>query len=73
MRQIADELRVPVLYDGPFDVPPMFGSRQTPSAILLDEEGRIASGVALGGHNILALVGARSGMPQRVELAAPGT
>jgi peroxiredoxin len=74
VRRIADELRASVLFDRPFDVPTTFGSRHTPSAILLDAEGRVASGLALGGHNVLALVGIQSARsPQPVELASPGS
>ena len=72
VRRVAEHVKAPILYDGPFDVPTMFGTRQTPSAILLDAEGRIASGVALGGQNVLALIGVRGGIPLRsVGVATP--
>ena len=48
-----------VLSDTEFDIGPMFGTNSTPSAVLLDGEGRIASSLAKGEKNILALAGVR--------------
>src|SRR5215471_19218332 len=47
------------LYDPEFDIPLLFGSNRTPSAILIDKKGRIASAPELGRTNILALAGVR--------------
>jgi len=48
-----------VLVDTEFDVGPLFGTDSTPSAVLIDEHGRIASTLAIGHRNVLALVGIR--------------
>lgn len=47
------------LHDLDSDVMPMFGANGTPSAVLLDAEGRITSSLAVGEKNILALLGIR--------------
>lgn len=47
------------LYDSEFEVPPLFGTNSTPSAVLIDREGRIASSLAKGLPNVLALAGIR--------------
>ena len=52
-------LRSPVLLDQGFGVGNMFGANGTPMAVLLDTEGNIASEVAAGAPDVLAL--ARSG------------
>jgi peroxiredoxin len=57
------ELKSPTLLDADFDIGPLFGTNSTPSAVLIDGEGRIASTLAKGARNILALAGIR-----RVEL-----
>ena len=49
----------PILFDSEFDIAPMFGSNSTPSAVLIDGEGRIASSLAIGARNVLALAGVR--------------
>ena len=46
-----------MLLDTEFDIGPLFGIKGTPSAILIDRQGRIASSLATGAHNILALAG----------------
>jgi thiol-disulfide isomerase/thioredoxin len=48
-----------VLSDPEFDLGPLFGTNSTPSAVLIDGEGRIASSLAKGEKNILALAGVR--------------
>ena len=48
-----------ILLDSEFDIAPMFGSKSTPSAVLIDGEGRIASSLAVGARNVLALAGVR--------------
>ncbi len=47
------------LHDAEFDIAPLFGANGTPSAVLLDATGRIASSLAVGEQNILALLGIR--------------
>jgi peroxiredoxin len=47
------------LYDREFEVGPLFGTKSTPSAVLIDRDGRIASIVGFGLPNVLALIGIR--------------
>lgn len=47
------------LLDPEFDVGPLFGTNSTPSAVLIDGVGRIASTLAIGDRNVLALAGVR--------------
>jgi thiol-disulfide isomerase/thioredoxin/uncharacterized membrane protein YphA (DoxX/SURF4 family) len=56
-------LRSPVLLDEGFGTGRTFGAGGTPSAVLIDGHGRIASELAVGGPSVLALV----------EHAAPGS
>lgn len=58
-------LRAPVLLDQGFSVGNTFGANGTPMAVLVDAEGKLASEVAAGAPDVLAL--ARSG-----EEAKPG-
>ena len=51
-------LQAPVLLDGSFATGNAFGATGTPSAVLVDEEGRVASGIAVGAPAVLELVGA---------------
>ena len=55
----AAGLRSPVLLDSGFAVGPQFGVSGTPSAVLIDERGHIASEVAAGAPRILALAGVK--------------
>ena len=48
-----------VLHDPQFTVGPIFGSNSTPSAVLIDDEGKVASSLAEGGPNVLTLAGVR--------------
>jgi peroxiredoxin len=48
-------LKSPVLLDQNFTVAPAFGANGTPMAVLLDERGRVASRLAVGGPEVLAL------------------
>jgi peroxiredoxin len=50
--------RSPVVLDEGFAIGKAFGARGTPSAILVDAEGRIASTVGVGARDVLALAGA---------------
>jgi peroxiredoxin/uncharacterized membrane protein YphA (DoxX/SURF4 family) len=45
------------LLDREFEVGPLFGTNSTPSAVLIDRDGRIASIVGVGLPNVLALAG----------------
>lgn len=47
------------LHDPEFGVAPLFGTSSTPSAVLIDRDGRIASIVGVGLPNVLALAGIR--------------
>ena len=47
------------LHDPEFELGPLFGTNLTPSAVLIDGEGRIASNLARGEENVLALLGVR--------------
>ena len=48
-------LRSPVLLDQGFSVGSAFGASGTPSAVLVDAKGNIASDVAVGAQAVLAL------------------
>lgn len=50
--------RSPVLLDPDSSTQQVFGAGGTPSAVLLDEEGRVASDVGTGAEAVLALTGA---------------
>jgi len=54
-----EDLESLTLLDEEFDIAPLFGSDSTPSAVLIDAEGRIASSLAKGSRNILSLIGVR--------------
>ncbi|MDP9354624.1 MAG: TlpA family protein disulfide reductase, partial [Chloroflexota bacterium] len=51
-------LRSPVVLDQNFSVGSAFGASGTPSAVLVDAKGNIASEVAVGAPAVLALAGA---------------
>ncbi|HEX4946012.1 MAG TPA: MauE/DoxX family redox-associated membrane protein [Blastocatellia bacterium] len=55
----SERFRSVFLHDADSDIAAMFGANGTPSAVLLDETGRIASSLAVGEQNILALLGVR--------------
>ena len=50
-------LRSPVVLDHDFGVGRAFGANGTPSAVLVDEEGKVASELAVGAPAVLALAG----------------
>ena len=50
-------LAAPVLLDAGFSTGSAFGARGTPSAVLIDERGRIASEIAVGAVAVFALAG----------------
>ncbi len=51
--------RSPVVLDQTFDAGRAFGASGTPSAVLVDEEGKVASEVAVGAPAVLQLAGGR--------------
>jgi thiol-disulfide isomerase/thioredoxin/uncharacterized membrane protein YphA (DoxX/SURF4 family) len=59
VREQRAEFQSLILLDEFFEVGAMYGSGSTPSAVLVDGDGRIASSLAVGGRNVLALAGAR--------------
>ena len=63
----AEGLRSPVVLDQGFATGTRFGASGTPSAVLVDEEGRVASDVAVGAPAVLSLV---RGQPDLVGPAA---
>jgi peroxiredoxin/uncharacterized membrane protein YphA (DoxX/SURF4 family) len=63
-RNRAMGLRSTVVLDRNFAAGYAFGARGTPSAVLVDAEGRIASPVVAGGPPVLGLVGAGQGHPK---------
>ena len=52
------ELTSPILLDQNFAVGRAFGASGTPSAVLVDAEGKVASGVAVGAPAVMELAGA---------------
>jgi peroxiredoxin len=50
--------RSPVLLDPSSSALHVFGAAGTPTAVMLDEQGRVASGVEVGAEAVLALAGA---------------
>jgi peroxiredoxin len=68
-------LRSPILVDPDFTVAHTFGANGTPMAVLVDEEGRIASEVAAGAPAVMALAGGQltpSAQPATPAVLAPG-
>jgi peroxiredoxin len=57
IRAINRHFSSPTLMDPAFDIAPLFGTKYTPSAILIDGEGRVASSLAIGAGNVRALIG----------------
>jgi peroxiredoxin len=62
-------LKCPVLLDGDFATARQFGARGTPSAILVDSEGKVASEIAVGAAAIFQLVGWRTAEPAPIMQA----
>jgi thiol-disulfide isomerase/thioredoxin len=56
----AEGFRAPVLLDAIFGAGLVFGAGGTPSALVIAEDGTVASDVAVGAPNVLAMVGRRS-------------
>ncbi|MFY9607514.1 MAG: MauE/DoxX family redox-associated membrane protein [Blastocatellia bacterium] len=59
VRTKTRNLKSLILFDSDFEIAPLFGSNSTPSGVLIDGEGRIASSLAKGERNVLALAGVR--------------
>jgi peroxiredoxin len=55
----SEKFKSRFLHDPEFDIAPLFGANSTPSAVLIDGGGKIASSLARGEKNILALAGVR--------------
>ena len=64
-------LRSPVVLDASFKSGDAFGAAGTPSAVLVDEEGRIASDVVAGAEQVLSLAGAQHGSSPQVGAPEP--
>jgi peroxiredoxin len=69
-REKQEGFRSLMLIDEEFEIGPLYGTNGTPSAILIDSEGRIGSSLATGAKNILALAGVRR---RELPLASNGT
>ena len=59
VKQESETFRSLFLHDPDMDIAPLFGANGTPSAVLLAADGSIASSLAVGERNILALLGVR--------------
>ena len=57
-------LRSPVVLDQLFAVGSAFGASGTPSAVLVDTRGNVASEVVVGAPAVMGLLGAGQGQPQ---------
>jgi len=57
-------LKSPIVLDSGFSVGRAFGASGTPSAVLVDAEGKIASGLAVGGPTVISLL--RNEAPQNL-------
>ena len=58
-KALNEDFKSLTLLDPAFEIGPLFGTKYTPSAILIDGDGRIASSLAIGDPNVRALVGLR--------------
>jgi peroxiredoxin/uncharacterized membrane protein YphA (DoxX/SURF4 family) len=57
VREASEGFESLFLHDDGFQVGILFGTRSTPSALLIDSEGRIASSIGSGSSNVLLLAG----------------
>src|SRR5207302_10900525 len=55
--------RAPIVLDRAFETGRAFGADGTPSAVLIDAEGRMASDLAVGAPSVIALAGISPGHP----------
>jgi peroxiredoxin len=67
----AQGFRSPVVLDQGFSVGTAFGAQGTPTAVLVDAEGRIASELAVGGPAVLGLLGIRQQGAEQPSAATP--
>lgn len=58
----SEEFESRFLHDDGFDVGMRLGTRATPSALLIDSEGRIASSIGTGRSNVMLLAGVRDAL-----------
>ena len=58
-KALNEDFKSLTLLDPAFEIGPLFGTKFTPSAILIDGEGRVASSLAIGDPNVRALIGLR--------------
>ena len=58
-KALNEDFKSLTLLDPAFEIGPLFGTKYTPSAILIDGEGRVASSLAIGDPNVRALIGLR--------------
>jgi thiol-disulfide isomerase/thioredoxin len=63
MRAQRGEFTATILLDDSFEVGTLYGASVTPSAVLVDSGGRMASSLGVGTRNVLALAGARPSQP----------
>jgi peroxiredoxin len=61
-------LKSPIVLDSGFSVGRAFGASGTPSAVLIDAEGKIASGLAVGGPTVISLL--RNEAPNLLDASA---
>lgn len=59
VKAASEKFKSRFLHDSELRVGHLFGTRSTPAAVLIDREGRIASSIATGSPNVLALAGVR--------------
>lgn len=50
-------LKSPILLERAMEIQNLFGANGTPNGVIIDEDGKIASEVAIGAENVFALVG----------------
>ena len=61
IKAVNQSFKSMTLVDPEFDIAPLFGTKATPSAILIDANGRIASSLAMSDQNVRALIGLQKG------------
>jgi hypothetical protein len=66
----ALNLRSTIVLDPPFAVASLFGARGTPTAVMVDAEGRLASAVAVGAPAVLRLAG-QAELPSATATGVP--
>src|SRR5207248_9127464 len=64
----AQGIRSTVVLDQGFSVGSAFGANGTPSAVLVDEQGKVASGLAVGAPQVMALA---NGQDPRAAVPPP--